>query len=72
MKALPKRKGNLVNTVARVQPVAASMKVPPKRKGNPAGERGNRAKHNPSMKVPPKRKGNCVARTHGLGSGDPQ
>ena len=49
-----------MNTVARVQPVAASMKVPPKRKGNDTAAVLGDPGRAPSMKVPPKRKGNAT------------
>mgnify|MGYP002871733494 CR=1 FL=1 len=73
MKALPKRKGNLVeNRVTVGQIGGASMKAPPHRKGNRLhslqADRGDFA----SMKALPKRKGNLIPDILPRGSPRPQ
>ena len=72
MKVPPKRKGNSVRKVQRINFVPPSMKVPPKRKGNARITSTPACANLPSMKVPPKRKGNSypkIARNHAAETG---
>ena len=62
MKALPKRKGNLIDYGAEAVRERASMKALPKRKGNTRQNVQKLQADGASMKALPKRKGNVEVR----------